>query len=295
MQALSLFYEGEPCKTEKDPILARNCALLVEILYAVSWVLCQQGVMLILRWQKYKIPSAKWIADPLEVAKILYHMAIPLNLDSIVSAYKSNNQSDIKCSIQLEKCTQSIYRWNQYCIYHYGEIKKATDSKILFFDRISANYTRGGDDVSVRFVYEANLIAFLNCLHAMLDSFPFLLHTYSPKGKIRQSRIKWELEFVKRYKETNIHQELFNFLIDEKFNQVKGLVNAVKHQNLIRIGNTGKDLFIEEFNYKQPSGDDRKYLEESHPSTPAIVFLSQAYDELIPRFFSLCASIIYLK
>lgn len=242
VQALSLFYEGEPCKTEKNPILARNCALLVEILYAVSWFLCQQGVMLILRWQKYKIPSAGWIADPLEIAKILHHMAIQLNLESIVSAYKSNNQPDIKGLIQLEKCTQSIYRWNQYCAYHYGEIKNATDSKILFFDRISTNYTRGGDNVSIRFVYEANLIAFLNCLHAMLDSFPFFLHTYAPK-KPSQSKIKWDLNFVNGYKETNIHQELLNFMIDEKFNQVKGFVNTIKHKNLICIGNTGKDLF----------------------------------------------------
>lgn len=222
-------------------------------------------------------------------------MTTTLNIESIINAYKASKQFDPEKLNQLEKCTQSIHHWNQYCIYHYSEFKKVSTNKVnLIFDRIST-YTRGGDDVSIRFVYEANLIAFLNCLHAMLDSFPFLLYTYSPtEEKIGQRKIKWDLPFVNKYKETKINQELFDFLIDQKFNQVKGFVNTIKHQNLIRISNTGYNLFIEEFKYKQPSNDGGKYSIESHQSIPAIDFLNQAHDELIPKLFSLCNNLVHL-
>lgn len=82
---------------------------------------------------------------------------------------------DSELIVKLEKCTQSIYRWLQYCEYHYVNLVDAVKEPNLRLDRI-LSFRRAGETVPVRYVYEANIAAFLHSLHALLDSFPYLLN-----------------------------------------------------------------------------------------------------------------------
>lgn len=199
---------------------------------------------------------------------------------------------------KIEVSSQSIYRWLQYCQYHHFNLVSSTENVDLMFDRIS-QYRRKGENVTVRYVYEANIVAFLNSLHAVLDSFPYLLNLFIPVHDNPDStEIKWNERFIEKYKDYCFRDPLRDFMLDSTFNKVKGYVNTTKHKHLIRIANTYKSIEFEEYSFKCPSlvnGGKIVYQEQVVPRQDAIAFIGECHDALIPRFFDLCNNVISAK
>lgn len=164
-------------------------------------------------------------------------------------------EPDIDKEIML--AGQSIHRWLKYCLYHYSNLPHSSDRPDLVLDRIG-QYRRGGESVEYRYVYEANIIGFLNSLHALLDSFPHLLNLVIPtKPTLRPSNIRWSEDFINRYESHVFYSALKGFMIEKSFNVVKSYVNIAKHRHLIRVANNWDVLEFEEFEAKLPVVDDR--------------------------------------
>lgn len=200
--------------------------------------------------------------------------------------------------VKLEACTQSIHRWLQYCEYHYVNLEDSATESNLILDRISI-YRRAGETVPVRYVYEANIAAFLNGLHALLDSFPYLLNLFIPVTADPESTsIKWHESFIKRYESMAFYDELMDFLMDSTFHKVKGYVNTIKHKHLIRISNQLDYLEFEEYSYVKPYLDEQgkvTFRREIVAGENVISFIKECHNELIPKLFNLCDSVLHFK
>lgn len=200
--------------------------------------------------------------------------------------------------VKLGVCTQSIYRWLQYCEYHYVNLVETATESNLRFDRISV-YRRAGETVPVRYVYEANIAAFLNSLHALLDSFPYLLNLFIPVIEDPESTsIKWHESFIKKYEGMAFYDELLGLLTDTTFHKVKGYVNTIKHKHLIRISNQWDHLEFEEYTYKKPCLNVQgrvNFKPETVIGENVVSFIEKCHDELIPRLFNLCESVLHFK
>jgi hypothetical protein len=222
-----------------------------------------------------------------------------LDIDKfLVLKKQESGTDDSNLIVKLEVCTQSIHRWLQYCEYHYVNLVNAGAEPNLKLDRISS-YLRAGETVTVRYVYEANIAAFLNSLHSLLDSFPYLLNLFIPVTEDPESAgIRWDKDFIKKYESMAFYDELMGFLMDDTFRKVKGYVNTIKHKHLIRILNRWDHLEFEEYSYKKHYRDERGKV-SSRPEIVAgenvISFIEECHDELIPKFFNLCDSVLHSK
>lgn len=200
---------------------------------------------------------------------------------------------------KLEVCTQSIYRWLQYCQYHYVNLDDAVKEPNLRLDRAALSLTRAGETVAVRYVYEANIVGFLHSLHALLDSFPYLLNLFIPVIKdFESTSIKWHQSFIDKYREQAFHSELTELLMDSTFHKVKGYANTIKHKHLIRILNHWDHLEFDVFSYKRPYLDEDGVLKFSLATVSeehVIPFIQDCHNELIPKFFNLCESVLSSK
>jgi hypothetical protein len=221
-----------------------------------------------------------------------------LDIGRFISLKKQDIGAE-ECDVisKLEVCTQSIYRWLQYCEYHYVNLVETATESNLSFDRISV-YRRSGETVPVRYVYEANIAAFLNSLHALLDSFPYLLNLFIPKEDPESTSIKWHESFIKKYEDKAFYDELARLFIDTTFHKVKGYVNTIKHKHLIRISNQWDHLEFEEYTYKKPFRDEQgkiSFKPEPVTGENVVSFIEKCHDELIPRLFKLCESVLLFK
>lgn len=210
-----------------------------------------------------------------------------LDISDFVKLSKKNNTKE------LEIATQSINRWVQYCQYHYFMFEKSTSEEMLLDDKI---FSMKYDDtnIDIRYVYEAHIAAFLTSLHALLDSFPYLLNLYIPVKAINKREIGWNHDkFLILYKGKSFYRELISFYEDENFNKVKAYVNVIKHKNLIRIENHGTHLEFESFGYRARTVKDDKIKStpKSEEGSDVLKFLQNSHNELIPKFFDLCRSV----
>lgn len=222
-----------------------------------------------------------------------------LDIGRFISLKKQElGTADSDSIVKLEVSTQSIYRWLQYCEYHYVNLMNTVTEPNLRFDRISV-YRRAGETVPVRYVYEANIAAFLNSLHALLDSFPYLLNLFIPVIEDPESTsIKWHESFIKKYEGMAFYDELIGLLMDTTFHKVKGYVNTIKHKHLIRISNQWNHLEFEEYSYKQPYFDEQgriKFQTEIVAGENVVSFIEECHDKLITKLFNLCDSVVHFK
>lgn len=222
-----------------------------------------------------------------------------LDIDKfLVLRKQESGTDDSNLIVKLEVCTQSIHRWLQYCEYHYVNLVNAAAEPNLKLD-MNSSYRRAGETVTVRYVYEANIAAFLNSLHALLDSFPYLLNLFIPVSNDPESTsIKWQESFIKKYESMAFYDELMSFLMDETFHKVKGYANTIKHKHLIRILNQWNHLEFEEYIYKKPYRDEQgkvRFMPEIVVGENVITYIEECHDELIPKFFNLCDSVLHFK
>ncbi|MBL4797701.1 MAG: hypothetical protein JKY50_09820 [Oleispira sp.] len=216
-----------------------------------------------------------------------------LNIQSFVSLKKLEQGCYLK---RIEICSQSIYHWLQFCEYHYSTLIDAATTENLRRDRY-LQIQRKGENVKLRFVYEAHISGFLNSLHSLLDSFPYLLHLFIPISKnLKDQDIKWSKDFLCKYNDHDFFTTLIDFIEEENFQKVKGYVNRIKHKHLIRVSNQGGSLEFEEFDYRLPTDIlNKKYQNKSVENQNVLEFIADCYDDLIPKFFTLCNAVLDSK
>jgi len=223
---------------------------------------------------------------------------IQLEIDQFVELKKKELNLNSDDLVKLEICSQSIYHWVQYCEYHYFTLIGASTEEDLKRDRVW-QIRRAGENVKLRFVYEANIAACLQSLHALLDSFPYLLNLFcSMDSNSESAKIKWSSEFIKKYESYSFYSHLKNFMCDATFNQVKGYANRIKHKHLVRVANKGKHLEFESFFYKQPVEKQAgvfAYEDKELVNRDAIKFLEECHNYLMPKFFNLCDAVLDSK
>lgn len=225
------------------------------------------------------------MAQDLEIGKFL----------SIKEQELGGNDGDLLKKLGI--CTQSIYHWLQYCQYHYDNLDDAISSN-LRLDRLG-EYQRAGEDIPLRYIYEANIVAFLNSLHGLLDSFPYLINLFIPViDDADAMSIKWDEKFLNKYKSMGFYGKLMEFMLNDNVNKVKGYVNTTKHKYLIRIANKRDHLEFEGYRYRRAYLNEQgqlKFRHENAAGKDVLLFIKECHDDLIPKFFDLCISVIDFK
>jgi len=198
------------------------------------------------------------------------------------------------CEEELEKldnASQAIQHWRLICEYHYIQLLDIVKSSHLTLDRL-AEYTRAGDPVPLRFVYEAHVVGFLQSLHALLDSFPYLLNLCIPKYEDPEDRaIGWNKRFIALYGQESFALELSELWLHDDFQSLKGYVNTIKHKRLVRVANTFQDLELESvlvrYHYRSESGEVTE-SERHMPRINVLRFFESCHDVLVLKLFKLC-------
>ncbi|ALM70803.1 hypothetical protein [Vibrio vulnificus] len=190
----------------------------------------------------------------------------------------------------LNMATQSIAHFELYCQFHFYELLEVATPQALRLERVGINTNN-------RIVYEAHIVAFMNNLHSMLDSFPYVLNLFIPKFDVDSKTVGWNKSFIKRYKEFDFYHPLLSFFLDSDFNKVKGYVNNIKHKHLIRIANLDGCLEFETYKCKFPylceGNIDYSIAEVKRDNV--IIFIQGCFNRLIDKFFSLCKMILEYK
>jgi hypothetical protein len=219
-----------------------------------------------------------------------------LNLELFVDLMKQAETADEELQ-HLENTVQSIHRRVQYCNYHYDLLRKATSPDDLRDDRYLQR-RRENEVVRLRFVYEANIEAFLCNLHALLDSFPYLLNLFFPVAPKNNTRIMWHIDHLNKYKDYGFYDDLVSFMLCNNFNKVKGYVNTSKHKYLIRVANCLDHIEFEKLTYKElhlTSPNKVEFNIKEIERDNVIDFLKECHDNLIPQFFDLCKKVLEEK
>jgi hypothetical protein len=180
---------------------------------------------------------------------------------------------------RLEISLQSIAKRVDYCKYHYQEFQRNSSVKALLTERID----RTINGRSIRVLYEANSIAFLQNIHALIDSFPYVLNIINREIEdIESTNIGWNDNFIKKYKRYDFHTTLNELFSDITFHMVKGFVYRANHKHLIRIKNTYDELVFEEFTYH--SKGEIKTLKDQNVNQ----FILECHEKLLSKFIGLC-------
>jgi hypothetical protein len=219
-----------------------------------------------------------------------------LEIDRFVELMKISESSEEETQ-HLENTVQTIYRRVQYCNYHYDLLRKATSSNDLEDDRY-LQIRRANEVVKLRFVYEANIEAFLSNLHALLDSFPYLLNLFFPVTSKNHRGIMWQISHLNKYKDYSFYDELISFMLSNNFHKIKGYVNTTKHKYLVRIANCLDHIEFEKLSYREPhqvSFNKIEFTEKEIERDNVIDFLKECHDSLIPQFYSLCKKVLKEK
>ncbi|WP_217517414.1 hypothetical protein [Vibrio metschnikovii] len=201
-----------------------------------------------------------------------------------------NERNNGKFCERLDIATQSIAHFEKYCKFHFYELIAVATPQALRLERLGFNEGN-------RFIYEAHIVAFMNNLHSMLDSFPFVLNLFIPKLDADNTKVKWSVDFINLYKDCDFYQSLLLFFTDLEFNKVKGYVNNIKHKHLIRIANVDGCLEFEGYKCRVPCViEDKveyqsKYIERDN----VIQFIKDCFNNLIDKFFALCNVILEYK
>ena len=170
--------------------------------------------------------------------------------------------------------TQSIPKRISYCKYHLSEFNTHSTSVALLKDRFDP---QADDELSIRTIYEANAFGFINNLHALVDTLPFILNIIFNTREIDNTRIGWNAEFIKGYRDFTFFSRLEDFQKNHLFVKLKGLTNTSKHKYLTRLKNDFRKLSFESISYRE--NKEEKLISD----VDAEQFMIDSYNTLIPE------------
>ena len=204
--------------------------------------------------------------------------------DSDIESFKSA-VSPVKQRRELDLALQSFAKRNRYVEIYYDDFVAA-----------SKNFPIEGIDSSgaIRERTEAYAVAFIANVHAMIDSFPYVIYLVleplsfkDKKDKLKnitEDNAGWSESFLSSLlytnQEFNEFASLFSaFLEDKDFKLLKDISNKHKHKFLLRIkNNAGKPCF--EIN-------DLFSEKETNDEVDVKTFLTDVHDKLLPKIFNL--------
>lgn len=206
---------------------------------------------------------------------------VSLNLNRIVEIKRSEHGSINIDEIELLHISmQSIAKRVDYCKYHYQEFLRNSCDLALLQERLDSKAK------SIRIIYEASAVAFLQNLHSLIDSYPYALNLINRECKdINSTSIGWNKDFINKHQRFSYYSELESIFNNTFYHKLKGLVNRAKHKHLVRIENTGGTLIFEDFPYYS---DGNSFIAVGQDVNE---FLVECYDDLLPEFLMLCNSV----
>ncbi|MDO6445933.1 hypothetical protein Q4493_09130 [Colwellia sp. 1_MG-2023] len=184
---------------------------------------------------------------------------------------------------RLHLALQSIQKRLDYCEYHFYEFKDYSTKEYLLKDIISKPEP---NCISARVIFEASTYAFIQNLHAVIDSLPYALNIiFTVEPEFDEQYIGWNKRFIKKYKGYSFYCPLDQMFKNDLLSKLKRLSNNIKHKHLIRIKNGGDTLCFDDFTYKHQSNDvviTNQNVEK---------FLVESHDKLIPQLLGLYTQI----
>lgn len=209
---------------------------------------------------------------------------VSFNLNKIVELKQKELGTEDSEEVKLlQIAMQSIGKRISYCKYHYQEFQRNSCDKALLQEHLDSSF----DGKSIRVIYEASIIAFLQNLHSLIDSFPYALNLIDNKFEIEDKKVGWNKDFIEKYKSFGYYEKLEGIYSNPIYHKLKGLVNRTKHKHLVRIKNTGFALIFEEFSFYS-NGKSKNSNENKQDVNQ---FLIECYDKLLPDFLTLCNAV----
>lgn len=205
---------------------------------------------------------------------------LTLNIDEILDLTKVSLE---ECEYQkIALAMFSIQKRLDYCEYHYSVLEERYDDPKFALGSVVDFSTNG---IRLRTIYEANILAFLQNLHALIDSLPYALNIIIREfSDIEKGNIGWNKDFLKAFKSHSFYASIFSFFEDENYIELRNLVNKQKHKHLIRIRHIGRSLYLEEYPCEVNDG-------QNNAATPisldAKTFLASLHDDLVPKYIHL--------
>jgi hypothetical protein len=191
---------------------------------------------------------------------------------------------DLACLSKFEDALHAISKRHKYSHYYYQMFIENLRPDILW---IEMRRNPDCSSINPRDIFEAYLMAFIDNLHQLTDSFPYLLalaypHLITPDhlDKNRMS-IKWDAKFIKKFNTEGIFNALEDFYNDRNFNLLKELCIQGKHRYPIKLGFASKGIYFDDFN---------KYLKDVHlydPNKPVKDYMADFHDGLLPKYYEL--------
>lgn len=113
----------------------------------------------------------------------------------------------------------------------------------------------GGNGYVNAVKYNAEVLAFLQNVHAICDSFPYLLNLYLRSFDFESKTIGWNASTLNGFRETlsSIGEQLLlrkldKFCSNEDFHTLQKIVNCAKHKHVIGIYFDGSKTFLGKLN-----------------------------------------------
>lgn len=183
---------------------------------------------------------------------------LSLDIKAIVQSLGEHHPNEMDLNLAF----QSLAKRSRFGQIYLHELDKCLQDHKLPLERAGIEFTEAGYLFSNRTYYEAYIFAFMQNIHAALDSLPFIVFmmlgtmSYTKAGKavsITSRTCSWSTipSAVKATfpAEKKIGQLLTNFASNKNFLILQAMVNKSKHQSLIRILNDGENVAFEEVEY----------------------------------------------
>lgn len=132
--------------------------------------------------------------------------SLTLNIDEILdltSARLKDHESQ-----QLMLALYSIQKRLNHCEYHYSVLEELYGDPKFALSSIATIRTNG---IELRTIYEANILAFLQNLHALIDSLPYALNIAVRKFDIDDKIVGWNKDLLKSLKDFSFYSSMSDF------------------------------------------------------------------------------------
>lgn len=217
-----------------------------------------------------------------------------IDIGVLLSTVNPSDQLYARLSLVLS----SLDKRAKFAHLYYHELEKCFADGMVGLERYGLEFTSSGNIYPNRTYYEAHIYAFAQNLHAVCDSFPYVVflmlqplsyRTANDKLKVIDARCGWSSELLSAVAETlpkqkKLYHRLKRFMNDKDFLILKGLVNQSKHQHLVRIQNNYTTLNFEEIEYydKAVKGEKKKLMNQD-----VKLLMRKWSNKLFPKLFIL--------
>ncbi|MBJ2157053.1 hypothetical protein [Variovorax sp. IB41] len=182
-------------------------------------------------------------------------------------------------------CAQSVCKRQDYMKYHYCEVERLIGAQLkeTNSDDILTNYVFPKNTPeyhefhSRRTEAEANLIAFLQCIHATEDTLAHVVYFALNLNQLKPSRISIKA-VCELLTPSPLQAEISAMLNNAELRHVAALVNHSKHRSV--VGAAISVSFIEDEQSHGLKFEGFTYREHCYPQRWAIPFMKTSFDAM---------------